>query len=276
MAMEGSLDGSDGISNSEILQDFRVTPTRMSMEMHMLGVMYAPTDRVTLTAMMPYVIKEMDHITRMGVSFGTRTEGQGDLKLGGLFQLSSNHWHSLHLNAAVSLPTGQIDEEVLTPTGRARAPFAMQLGSGTYDVIVGATLRGENGDFSWGAQGLGTFRTGDNDNGYTLGDMGEVNVWSAWRWNSTFSSSLRLKGSAWSDIDGNDDRYAMGQSVNLVPTIFPNLRSGNRTDLLVGGNWLLNNGYRIALEYGIPVHQHLSGPQLETDNTLTVGLQKAF
>ena len=276
MAMEGSLDGSDGISNDQILQDFRVTPTKMTMQMHMFGAMYAPTDWVTLTAMIPYVIKEMDHITRMGGEFRTRTEGQGDLKLGGLFQLSSNHWHSLHLNAAVSLPTGQIDEEVNTPLGRSQAPFAMQLGSGTYDIIVGATLRGQDGRFTWGTQGIGTFRTGENDNGYTLGDTGEFNLWSAWRWSNEFSSSLRLKATAWSDIDGNDQRYAGGQNINLVPTIFPNLRSGNRTDLLLGGNYLTKSGHRISVEWGFPIQQHLSGPQLETDSTLTVGWQKAF
>lgn len=275
MQMKGSLDGSDGISNEQILQDFRVTPTKMTTQMHMFGLMYAPTDWVTLTAMVPYVIKDMDHV-RMGGQFSTRTEGQGDLKLGGLFQLSSSYWHSLHLNAQVSLPTGQIDEDVNTPMGRSRAPFPMQLGSGTYDIIIGATLRGQNGNYTWGMQGLGTFRTGENDNGYTLGDMGEFNLWNAWRFSDLFSGSMRLKATAWSDIDGNDAAYAMGQSMNLVPTIFPNIRSGNRTDLLFGGNWITKTGHRFAIEWGFPIQQHLSGPQLEADSTLTVGWQKAF
>ena len=52
MDMEGSLKGSDHISNREIIspggENFLVTPTQMSMDMHMLGVMYAPTGNVTL------------------------------------------------------------------------------------------------------------------------------------------------------------------------------------------------------------------------------------
>ncbi len=38
----------------------------MDMEMHMLGVMYAPSDDVTLMAMVPFVRLDMDHRTRTG------------------------------------------------------------------------------------------------------------------------------------------------------------------------------------------------------------------
>ena len=41
----------------------RVVPTKMSMQMHMFGAMYAPTDWLTLMAMGSYVEKSMDHTT---------------------------------------------------------------------------------------------------------------------------------------------------------------------------------------------------------------------
>ena len=36
----------------------RVVPTEMTMDMHMFGAMYAPNDRVTFMAMLPYITKE--------------------------------------------------------------------------------------------------------------------------------------------------------------------------------------------------------------------------
>lgn len=44
----------------------RIVPTGMTMDMHMLGAMYAPSDRLTLMAMLPYIKKDMDHITFAG------------------------------------------------------------------------------------------------------------------------------------------------------------------------------------------------------------------
>ena len=73
MAMDGNRDGSDRLSRSEVLLngtgDYRVAPTEMDMEMHMLGVMYAPSDKYTLMLMVPYLSSEMDHITAMGANF---------------------------------------------------------------------------------------------------------------------------------------------------------------------------------------------------------------
>jgi hypothetical protein len=36
------------------------------------------------------------------------------------------------------------------------------------------------------------------------------------------------------------------------------------------------SGLRIAIEMGVPAYQRLDGPQLETDWTLTTGVQYAF
>ena len=281
MEMEGTIDGRDGVSDADVLQNYRATPTDMTTQMHMIGAMYAPNNWLTLTGMAPYIIKSMDHVTAMGGKFTTRAEGLGDLKLGALWKISSGHGHALHLNTTVSVPTGSIDERDDTPVrDNATLPYPMQLGSGTYDLIVGATYRGQSGDLTWGAQVLGTFHTGENDRDYTLGDKGEFNLWSAWKWNNAVSTSLRLKHSKWSNIDGRDERHDAGLAVmggrQLIYTIDPNLRAGERTDLMFGTNFLTKSGHRFALEYGLPIRQDLEGPQLEVDYGLTVGWQKAF
>jgi len=46
MGMDGMLDGSDDISNAEIMnRGYAVTPTEMTMQMHMLGAMCCHRER---------------------------------------------------------------------------------------------------------------------------------------------------------------------------------------------------------------------------------------
>lgn len=54
--LDGNLVGTDEISEAKILERFAATPTDMTMQMHMPMVMYAPTDKLTLMAMLPYVV----------------------------------------------------------------------------------------------------------------------------------------------------------------------------------------------------------------------------
>ena len=139
MEMKNNRDGSRSISPEEIVttvanpffgqpmqpRTLRVVPTQMTMDMHMFGVMYAPTDWLTLMLMSSYIKKDMDHLTFMGPAgttvlgdFTTRSSGFGDTKIGGLIRLHEDDIHHFHLNAGLSLPTGSITEtdDVLAPT----------------------------------------------------------------------------------------------------------------------------------------------------------------
>lgn len=76
MHMEGNRIGNNRVSPTQIATTvpnpfagpptLRVVPTKMTMQMHMFGGMYAPTDWVTLMAMASYVEKSMDHTTFAG------------------------------------------------------------------------------------------------------------------------------------------------------------------------------------------------------------------
>jgi len=135
MDMEGNLRGNDSISISEIIsptgENFLVVPTKMTMDMHMVGLMYAPTDNLTLMGMVPYIDNSMDHRTRMGATFTTDSKGIGDVKLMALYGLKTWDGEHLHLNLGIGVPTGSIDKKDNTPMGRVRLPYPMQLGSGT-------------------------------------------------------------------------------------------------------------------------------------------------
>ncbi len=75
MGMEGNRNGTTRVGVGDVLAEFMVAPLRMTMEMHMPMLMYAPSDDLTFMAMLPYVRKKMSHITRAGVRFTTKSEG---------------------------------------------------------------------------------------------------------------------------------------------------------------------------------------------------------
>jgi len=284
MDMVGNRDGTDRLSIAEIFDAagpyrFMIAPTQMSMQMHMFGAMYAPIDRVTLVATLPVLDLSMDHVTRTGVAFTTRSANVGDLRLGGLIQLAKFGNQSLHAGALVALPIGATDETGVTPASAPRytlLPYPMQTGSGTFDLLPSITYLGQTDWWSWGGQASATIRTGTNDNDYSLGDRFSGTFWGARRFNDWVSASARLEGTTWGNIEGADPRLP-GPGALMVPTARPDLRGGSRVDAGVGVNVYVRRGLfkatRIALEGMVPIYQDLDGPQLETDWTVTAGIQ---
>ncbi|BAY86852.1 hypothetical protein NIES267_63630 [Calothrix parasitica NIES-267] len=277
MDMDGNRDGTNSISNSEVLQDFMVTPVDMTMDMHMFGAMYGVSDSLTVMAMVPFVSKEMEHLTRMGNRFTTNSEGIGDIKTTTLYTIFDKQKQRVHLNLGVSFPTGSINERDDTPAGEDQIlPYPMQIGSGTFDLLPGITYLGQSGKGSWGAQALTTLRLGKNDNGYRLGNKYQLSGWVARNWTDWLSTSLRLTGTTWGDIDGADDRL----NPMMIPTADPELRNGTQINLGFGVNLYAPEGNlqgsRLAMEFELPILRDLDGPQLETDWVLTLGLQSSF
>lgn len=301
MQMQGNRLDSDGVSPVEIATQveniffgspmqpptLRVVPTEMPMDMHMLGLMYAPNNWLTLMAMTMIVRKEMSHITFQGGmgtnqlgTFVTQSNGFGDTRLSALVKLFKKGKHRLHLNAGISIPTGSITQEdqVLTPLDAQpvlRLPYPMQLGSGTFDLLPGITYSGNARRFAWGGQLSGLVRLGENDAAYTFGDQFNWTTWGSYRWANWMSSSIRISGYHTGKIDGLDLRI-----VAPVQTANPDFQGGRRFDLswginLIGTRGIIQN-QRIAFEFDLPVFQHLHGPQLEVDYRLTLGWQYAF
>ena len=293
MHMDGNRDGDDAISAATIATTepnrffgapgqpptLRVVPTRMDMRMHMLGAMYAPSDRVTLMAMVNYVALDMSHTTFQGATgttvlgtFQTRSEGFGDTPVSALINLAHNDHGRWHATAGLSLPTGDIRQrdQILAPNGMTpspRLPYPMQLGSGSFDPILGLTYATAPSEWSWGAQWRSVFRVMDNDEDYRLGDQHEVTGWLSFAPSEQLSLSGRLKWTERGAIDGRDPRI-----VAPVQTADPDRQAGSRLDAGLGLNYLWRS-QRVALEFSVPVYQELDGPQLEVDYQLTLGLQ---
>lgn len=285
MEMKGNRDGDSKRTTAQVLNDFMVAPLDMSMDMHMVGVMYGATNKLTLMGMVPYMQKTMHLQHRNGKFFRTHSEGLGDIKLTGLYTLYDSGVdedlgrmrHKLLLSAGASLPTGSITQRADTVMGaNQKLPYPMQLGSGTVDPIFGLTYTNKFDDWSWGAQGRTTLRFGQNNEGYRLGNEYGVTTWVAKNLCDFASASFRLDGSAWGNINGKDNEL----NASIMPTARTDLRGGERIDAIAGLNLYQTHGKlagnRLALEFGMPVYQSLQGPQLETDYNLTLGWQWAF
>ena len=283
MEMKDNRNGTDGLSPLEISGDFanttgsgpatlRIVPTEMRMDMHMLGAMYGVSDKLTLMGMANYVKKDMEHITFAGANadlelgtFRTRSTGWGDTKLAALYAVTP----SVVFKGGLSVPTGSIKEEdeILNPAGAIatiRLPYAMQLGSGTYDFEPALTYTGHDGAYGWGAQYSGIVRLGENDQDYTLGDKHILNIWGSYRWTNGISNSLRLAFETEEDIDGNDTNIA-----GPVQTANPDNYGGERIEAGIGirysGSGPVLDGHELQAEFTVPLYQDLNGPQLERD-----------
>ena len=279
MRMEGNRDGTDDLSDRDVLRDFMVAPTDMAMEMHMFHLMYAPTGDLTLAAMLPFLRLSMDHVTRMGTRFTTRSEGLGDLEVGGSYTVYrvDGHRHRILLSAGVFFPVGSIHERDDTPAGPdIRLPYPMQLGSGTFDLHPGLAYLGTGETWAWGAETSAIIRAGKNSRGYRLGDELEFSAWATYGWAEWVSTSLRLQGDFWDDIHGADPAL----NPMTIPTADPDRRAGARVSVLPGLEFFVPRGFfrnqRTAVELGVPVFQSLDGPQLETDWWVSLGWQWVF
>ena len=269
MSMDGNRSGQSQRSVSEVLTDFMVAPLNMTMRMHMFGIMYAPTDKLTLMTMLPYINKSMDHRKRDLTEFNRKSNGIGDLKIEGLYQLFKDKDHSFHINTGVSLPLGSIDKK----DGQAtRLPYPMQLGSGTYGIQLGGTYVKQWTGWSVGSQVSGLFRLDKNKHEYALGNVYTGTAWVSKLLTDSISTSFRTQVKIWDDINGSDSDL----NPNMVSTAQTN-RGGKQLDLAMGLNYLVREGWfkgnRLGFEFGMPLIQSLDSVQLETDWWVSIGWQ---
>ena len=265
----------------------RVVPVSMTMNMHMVGVMYAPSDAVTLMLMGMYVQKDMDHTTfqgGMGVNelgvFTTSTSGLGDTRITALVKLLKKDGKSLHLNAGLSLPTGSITEtdDILTPMNMnptVRLPYPMQLGSGSLDALPGLTFSSKSEKIGWGSQVSTVIRLTENDEDYQFGNEFTLTSWGSYKLSKWLSGSLRATYFSAGEISGTDDNIAAP-----VQTANPAFQGGQRVDIGAGLNAIGQSGFianhRLAIEFSVPAYQDLNGPQMKTNSVLTIGWQYAL
>jgi hypothetical protein len=266
---DGLLSGTDSPQPWEITK-YSSVPRSSATNTHMFGVMYAPLDRLTFALMLPWQQKEIDVIGPSTAGSG-ETSGIGDAKLMFLLPFVQKGKELTQFNFGISFPTGSIME--VDPSGQ-RLPYALQLGSGSWDIYWGITYTGQYRFVSWGSQFEGLYRLNDNDIGYRLGTDYTASIWLAFSMGKWVSASGRMVWTRLGNIKGADP--ALDKTLNPLND---NMKRGaTLLELGPGVNILLPffGGQRIALEATFPVFQNLDGPQLSKDVTFTAGWQWIF
>ena len=273
--MSGLLDRSRSVSEASVLNRFPTTPTDMTMQTHMGMLMYAPSDRFTVMAMVPYVTMSMGELHRDGTRSTERSKGVGDIELRGLYSLHSatDLGHRILANFGVGLPTGSVNQ--LDAEGN-RTEYPMQTGSGTYSLLPGVTYLGQSLPWSWGAEFTSRVRLGTNQHGYRLGNGYDPSAWLARTFSSLMSVSAGASGEVRENIHGSDALLDAADE----PTKDPGLQGVRRLNVLLGVT--LNppsgilKGQQFLVQGDVPVAQSLDGPQLKRSYMLHLAWQWGF
>ena len=174
MNMEDHLSGSEEIAKAQVFDQYMVSPTYMDMKMHMLNLMYAPSEKITLMAMFNYNLNHMGHEMRNGNTFTAESSGLGDTNLSLLYTIAAKESGRFVGTVSLNVPTGSIEEKGITPMSspnEVTLPYPMQLGSGTWDPGIALTYFAVKDNYGWGIDVRNTFRIMDNDRDYQLGNL---------------------------------------------------------------------------------------------------------
>ena len=260
----GMLGGSNSVPDSAIVANgcnepnsfgCFLTPRSMSMSMHMLDLMYAPTDWLTLMLMPQFVDMNMDMRKLDGapittgnlnldqhtvhhIQNGHETGGIGDLGMYALFKIFDNGKHHFHATAGFSAPTGDVNIQFRRNhvIDGGFMDYGMQLGSGTWDFRPSLTYTGHIEDWSWGAQANGIVRMENkNNSGYRLGDLFQATAWGSYNFTNWLTASVRGVYTVQGSIEGQYQGSEGGQFI-----------TGTTTDAF--GN--VNNVYSSILKFG--------------------------
>ncbi len=272
----------------------RVTPEEMSMHMHMLDLMYAPTDWLNLMLMPQFLDMEMTlrdleeapppppdtpppHFTRHA------TGGVGDTLMFALFKLFDVPGHHLHLGLGLSAPTGEVDIR-LRPMHQAPTEefihYHMQLGSGTWDFLPSLTYTGRSARWLWGGQLSGIHRLeNENDSGYALGDQFQATAWGGYALSNWLTASVRGVYTTQGEIQGAFEGQ-VGHRNRQGPMDFPENHGGKLWDVGFGLSAELPiaglKDNRLSIEWLQPVEDDFNGFQLERDGSLFASFKIKF
>jgi hypothetical protein len=278
LRFDGLRNATETVSVEKALRDFATVPTAMTRQTHRFEAAYAPFLRLGFVLAVPYLDARMDNETTNGDTFEMSSSGVGDLELTGQYTLTTDAHNTVHLTLGLTMPTGSIDL-METSTDSATAfvlPYALQMGSGTWDVVTGLAGQHFRERVSIGYHARRIWRPSDNDRGYKASQQTTFGLWVAAPLGGWLSVSARGLYEQWSDVSGGDERMDPRAS----PTFDPARQGGERWSVPVGITARIPRGifagHRFMAEAIIPVYQDLNGPQLEAGWGVVLAWRKTF
>lgn len=272
-----------------------LAPSGMNMHMHMIDLMYAPTDWLNLMLMPQFVDMDMT-MRRLGGApspsnetdrelithhtlHESETGGIGDTGIYAMFKILDTSNHHLHATLGISAPTGDVGIR-LRDTHRIEAGFihyGMQLGSGTWDFKPSITYTGRMDQWSWGAQLSGTKRLEDkNDSGFAFGDVFQSTAWGSYNLLDWLSASVRGVYTVQGSIRGK----SIEPFNPTGPMDYASSHGGRYWDVGFGLNAVVPSGSLAGNQLGVewiqPVDDDVNGYQLPRDGALSATWSYAF
>lgn len=269
-----NVSGTTPISDQAIADaGYATKADAMTMDMAMLHIMYAPSDRVTLMVVPSWMKMGMTmkglpaptsggmsgmsgHMLMPGQTMSHSAEGIGDTLFGALVSLSRKPKLSAHAGLMVSAPTGS---DTRKSASGSYVHYMMQGGSGTWDLNPSLTIHGTEHGFGWGAQVNYLFRAQDrNDAGFRFGDRFGATAWLSKPLGKRVSLSGRL---AWTD-EGAISGHYNGAHSHASPADRQANYGGQKLEGGLGLNTVIGKRLRIGGEVSVPLYQDLNGIQL--------------
>ncbi|MBT4610471.1 MAG: hypothetical protein HOC05_10560, partial [Gemmatimonadetes bacterium] len=281
---DGNRDGTQDLTYDEVVWDraggetrtadnFPVVPLVINQQAHIFGVGYDISPRWTINLLVRYIHQNTDHKSVIPGfdEFLISSSGIGDISLSASRPVWRRNQHFVAASVGVSLPVGSIDE--IGPTPRdpdqdTQLPYTMQIGSGTIDVLQSLVYSARGSRYTWGGRARGTFRIGETDRNYTLGNRLSVSGWLEKPLRPWLQPSVRVSLQKWGRIDGRDtDLQIDALPVSPYPAAVtdPDKFGGTKVHVTFGATLMRDAGslarHALQLEAGLPVYQSLHGPQ---------------
>ncbi|MCX7056623.1 MAG: DUF3570 domain-containing protein, partial [Proteobacteria bacterium] len=272
-----------------------VTPTAMSMDMHMLDFSYALTDQLSLMVMPRWVDMRMTMRPLDGAPPGDgmgpigsaimhaahphTTGGIGDTDVQLLMSLDSSSDTSLVVGVGLGVPTGSAGLRMrdVMQNNMGYLDYGMQTGSGTWDLLGGVTYTARRGWIQWGAQLSGTARIQQrNVYGYALGDVLQGTAWGSFELGGGLSASLRALHTRQGRVRGGFE----GTFIQIGPSDYTANYGGRTWEAGLGLSMPLpgarSSHDRLAVEWIAPLNDQVNGYQVSRQGSLACTLSMAF
>ena len=242
---------------------YMMAATDMDMRMVNASVGRSINDDFFAMLMFMQMDKEMNMVNRMGVTSSMESSGLGDTMLMSKYLLYADDKlipkSQASLFLGLNIPTGSIDEK---DNAGALLPYGMQLGSGTWDPMIGALYSGSSSPWWWGASGIYTARLQDNDRDYRLGNELHLDAYAMRQIHAKVILEAQLNGHYQEEISGT-------MSGGMMPTMSPlwdtQTYGGTKLNLTLGVQWQPAPLHIINFQVGKPLNTNTNGPQMEEE-----------
>ena len=293
--LRGVLNGKDTVDPVSVLQntDYRKLPfpgshdcrtetdpcllsnigKSMYMEKHMLKITYRQSAELSWAAKLSYLSNFINMYERPSINFPTEdfkfgTSGIGDMQLLMTNRLTRTNRIDINLTLGINLPLGSIDETdgIADMSGNEGiAPYYMQLGSGTYDIITQLSFAGFYYGLDYGFNIHRITRTGLNPQYYNQGDNLKVTGWMHYTFSFGTQFRVGIIQNVSSPIEGRDERVSDNTRYS----------GGKRLDALLGLGQRIGS-FGMYVDYAYPVLQYVNGVQMKTTGIVSGKIEYTF